>query len=474
MTVGVAEIAPAAETGAAAALIADVSRETERLTSEIVDVAAEVERVTAMVGRQADAFQEVMASAEQLAGENRRIVSAAAAATERIRAAETEVQGSREAAPGALREVRHLVEAVSATSAQITRFSEVVSEVGRMARTIEAIAAQTNLLALNATIEASRAGAAGSGFAVVAGEVKALARETAAATERITTTLEQFRADAGRLVQQGAATTGMAEAVLKGTTAIDAAMETAGAALGVVSREAAVIDEAAQENGRLVGSLVGNFHGMATEVQGSRETLATTGGRVHRLVSVGEALLGITLQSGVETPDTPFVRLAREVAGQVEAAFAEALQRGEVTEGDLFDRDYRPVPGSNPPQHLARYTAVSDRLLPPIQEPALASDARIIFCAAADDRGYIATHNTRFSQPPGRDPAWNAAHCRNRRIFDDRVGLAAARNRTPLLVQTYRRDMGGGVYALMKDMSVPVTVRGRHWGCVRLGYRLVG
>jgi methyl-accepting chemotaxis protein len=66
---------------------------------------------------------------------------------------------------------------------------------------------------------------------------------------------------------------------------------------------------------------------------------------------------------------------------------------------------------------------------------------------------------------------WNAAHCRNRRIFDDRAGLAAARNRKPFILQTYRRDMGGGQFMTIKEVSAPILVRGRHWGAVRLNYR---
>ena len=57
-------------------------------------------------------------------------------------------------------------------------------------------------------------------------------------------------------------------------------------------------------------------------------------------------------------------------------------------------------------------------------------------------------------------------------IFDDRVGLAAGRNREPFLLQIYRRDMGGGKFVLMKDLSAPITVGGRHWGGVRIAYKL--
>ena len=63
--------------------------------------------------------------------------------------------------------------------------AEKANAIGEIVGLIQAIAAQTNLLALNATIEAARAGSAGRGFAVVAQEVKALAAQTAHATERI-------------------------------------------------------------------------------------------------------------------------------------------------------------------------------------------------------------------------------------------------------------------------------------------------
>jgi methyl-accepting chemotaxis protein len=87
-----------------------------------------------------------------------------------------------------------------------------------------------------------------------------------------------------------------------------------------------------------------------------------------------------------------------------------------------------------------------------------------------DRNGYLPTHNLKFSKPQGRNPEWNAAHCRNRRIFNDRTGLAAGRNEKPFLLQSYRRDMGAGRHVLMKDLSVPILVKGRHWGGLRLGY----
>ena len=61
-------------------------------------------------------------------------------------------------------------------------------------------------------------------------------------------------------------------------------------------------------------------------------------------------------------------------------------------------------------------------------------------------------------------------NCRNRRIFDDRAGLMAARNTKPKLLQTYFRDMGAEVVC-MKECDIPIVVNGEQWGNLRIGYR---
>jgi hypothetical protein len=76
-----------------------------------------------------------------------------------------------------------------------------------------------------------------------------------------------------------------------------------------------------------------------------------------------------------------------------------------------------------------------------------------------------------YSKPQGADPVWNTANCRNRRIFKDRAVQKTAANTKPFLLQTYRRDMGGGQFVLMKDLSAPIHIKGRRWGAFRMGFR---
>lgn len=158
-------------------------------------------------------------------------------------------------------------------------------------------------------------------------------------------------------------------------------------------------------------------------------------------------------------------------ARRLSAALEDALRRGRIDREALFDEKYVAIPGSAPQQHRAAFCDLTDELFTPEQEAMLTRLPGIIFCCAADRNGYIATHNLKVSQPQRPDdPIWNAANCRNRRIFNDRAGLLAAQNRQPALHQTYDRDMGGGAIVFLKEADCPIMVGGEHWGNLRLGY----
>ncbi|MBB4199791.1 hypothetical protein CCR94_24070 [Rhodoblastus sphagnicola] len=166
--------------------------------------------------------------------------------------------------------------------------------------------------------------------------------------------------------------------------------------------------------------------------------------------------------------DAPLRALAARRRDSVQEAFERALAQGDISPEDLFSADYSPIPGTDPEQVTTVSLELLEKILPPILETALTEDPRLTFCLVTDRNGYIPVHNKIWSQPQGDDPVWNARHSRNRRIFDDRAGLAAARNLQDVLVQSYPRDLGGGVVDMMKDISMPVVVRGEHWGALRI------
>jgi methyl-accepting chemotaxis protein len=175
----------------------------------------------------------------------------------------------------------------------------------------------------------------------------------------------------------------------------------------------------------------------------------------------------------IEGSYRPLTDKAQAFAAEVASLMAGALDDGRANETQLFDIDYVALPDTDPQQYSNRALPVLEELLPPVLARALASDPRLLFTVAIDRNGFIPVHNQAYSLPQrSGDPTWNAAHSRNRRIFDDSAGIAAARSVRPFLVQSYRRDMGGGVTEMVREVDAPLRIRGRHWGGVRMAYRM--
>jgi methyl-accepting chemotaxis protein len=177
--------------------------------------------------------------------------------------------------------------------------------------------------------------------------------------------------------------------------------------------------------------------------------------------------------AAIRAENQDFVDRAVDAAAMIAMALEEAVDGGKLTREALFDTEYLPIEGTNPQQFRTRALDVLETVLPPIQEPLLADDKRMVFCAAVDRNGYLPVHNKVYSKPqkPG-EVVWNTANCRNRRIFDDRAGLCAARSVRPFLIQSYPRDMGNGTIIMMREIDAPVRVFGRHWGGFRTAYKL--
>jgi HAMP domain-containing protein len=122
--------------------------------------------------------------------------------------------------------------------------------------------------------------------------------------------------------------------------------------------------------------------------------------------------------------------------------------------------------GKNPKYHT-RYDALTDRSVLVFQDRIL-EDQDFVFAVGVDENGYLPTHNTIY-QRPMEDAEKDLAGNRTKRLFNDPVGLKAAQNLEPSLMQLYRRDTG----ETMWDVSAPILVKGKHWGAFRLGVSMV-
>jgi methyl-accepting chemotaxis protein len=370
-----------------------------------------------------------------------------------------------------LADVAGNVQAVGRIEHRLASVGTALAGVAKVSGSIEAIARQTNLLALNATIEAARAGSAGRGFAVVASEVKSLAEATRQATQSIGDTVRGLDGQVTGLIGESSDAAARAKDAGDGATRIQSTIARMQNSFTSVGQEIDAVARAATSNLEHCDRVIEELGDLAKGVDLSSTELKQADGRVAKLLELSESLIVLIADSGVETADAPLIRVVVDTAKQISDAFETAVARGEITVDQLMDEKYREIAGTDPKQYLTDYVAFTDRVLPSIQDPIQKSDPRIVFCVAWARSGYLPTHNPNYRLPQGSDPVWNNANCRNRRLFIDRAVKKVAANTKPFLLQTYRRDMGGGNFVLMKDLSSPIFVRGRHWGAFRMGFR---
>jgi methyl-accepting chemotaxis protein len=448
-------------------------KQLDTVSLEMAEIAGSVSDVAGFVSEQAGLFANLRNLMQDLTTDIGHIDEAGRETSQASHAASTRSTQSLGAADGALSSIRHLVASVGGISQRLSGLDSALGAVHHASRIIQTISRQTNMLALNATIEAARAGEAGRGFAVVAREVKDLSRQTDGAAKQIDGTVEQLSTNIGQLLEASGTSLSMADQVDQGIGVINGALSGCQESLSTVDSRTGRIAEATTNSLDRCRVVLDQIEHFSKGVHQSTERLQGIDQRIQTCLDKSEALMNLLAGSPMRTGDSHFLDALQAAVAKVTQAFGQAVTQGRITLDDLFDDTYQPVAGTNPQQLLTRFTTLADSLLPPIQEPLLTFDPRVVFCAAVDRNGYLPTHNAQFSRPQGSDPVWNNANCRNRRIFNDRTGLRAGRNRERFLLQTYRRDLGGGSFALMKDLSMPILVNGRHWGGLRLAYRVI-
>jgi methyl-accepting chemotaxis protein len=344
--------------------------------------------------------------------------------------------------------------------AQLAERSERISDVVQL---IEGISGQTNLLALNASIEAAHAGEAGKGFAVVADEVRKLSDSVGEAVEEISQNLSGMLQDM--------------EQTSKGIQEISHDVQETSATLGRASDH--------------FTKLVGDFEGNASQLTGARsavDSIAETSVEIHRQaqdiqtlsVEADHRLQDSTRYSTEMNRATEklleLVSRFRTGTGELESVidmtfrWRDAMQaRIQELSGrgvNVFDRDYRPVPHTDPQKFLTSYSAVFPKELQALFDQAR-QDLGSTYAVALDVNGYLAIHHSGASDPMTGDPKVDVLKSRHQRLFFNvETEKRRSRNTQTFLFQTYMRDTG----EILNDLSMPIHIDGRHWGAIVTGF----
>ncbi|KZB99886.1 Methyl-accepting chemotaxis protein 4 [Methylobacterium radiotolerans] len=238
------------------------------VSSSSTELQATAEQMTANASQTAARSSTVAAAAEEAAANVGTVAVAAEELGTSVQEIGRQVAGSAGLAQAAVAEADQ-------TTRLVQELSQAAEQIGAMVGLISNIAGQTNLLALNATIEAARAGEAGRGFAVVAAEVKALANQTARATQEIGQRIGQVQGVTDQAVAAIGGITGRIREINDVAAGIAAAVEQQSAATQEIVRNVAQASNGTSE-------VTGNIAGVA---RASEETGAAA---AHVLTSASE------------------------------------------------------------------------------------------------------------------------------------------------------------------------------------------
>ena len=289
-----------------------------------------LERMGDTVQAIADSSQTLAASSEELSAVSSQVSSSSeetaaqastvSAAAEQVSSNVQAVAAAAEELGASIREIaRHTgqaadvataaVDVAATTNATVEKLGVSSAEIGEVVKVITTIAEQTNLLALNAAIEAGRAGDAGKGFAVVASEVKELARKTARSTEEIAARVEAIQSDSRAAVAAIAEITGIIREIHDIEVVIAASVEEQSATTNEIGRS---VVEAAKGSTDIAANVTAVAMAAGDNTQAANETSRAAADLAHLATSLERLVSRFRISAAANQPVEPVLPEAPE------------------------------------------------------------------------------------------------------------------------------------------------------------------
>ena len=444
----------------------DVAKNAENILNNTNDIKERIQKQTESIHQLNKAIKELSDGIQHTTEEIAKIVELAEKSSQTAEKGRIEIKKT-------IDSLHTLADMVKRSSQATEKLVQSTNQINKILRTIEEIAEKTNLLALNAAIEAARSGEAGRGFAVVADEVSKLAERTRIAVREISGTISELHIQSDETLKIISTGHVLAADGITISENADKQLNVILSQIHQVTERLHSISSIAEEQSQNIELFANNLYNISQNIEGNtksvEEILKALIQLKHDSESIRKTASEFELTEESKEEIEKIVQIAMDFAKECAKTLEEGVKKGIISEEELFDRTYIPIPNTNPQKFHTKFDSFTDKYIQDVEEKYLAMHPAFVFAVLNDDHGYIPTHNLKYSKPLTGNYDIDLVGNRTKRIFDDTTGIKAATNKDkPFLLQSYRRDTG----EILHDISVPVYVFGKHWGAVRIAFKL--